>query len=1254
MPAQENLEIPTIILPSNSQNWPAGGGELGKLIRSFDWSRHPLGPPASWPQSLRMAVRMMLDSRYAMWAGWGPNLAFFYNDAYARDTLGKKHPWALGRSAREVWAEIWPDIGPRIERVLKTGEATWDEALLLFLERNGYPEETYHTFSYSPLYEDDNKIGGMLCVVTEETKRVLSERRLSLLRELGSNTTLARTVEEACDRFVQTLEQNSPDVPFALVYLLDETRDKLVLKCSVQVPETHPARCDEISLGDNSEKRWPVAAAMGSKNPVVVSNLETRFGKFAGGKWPEPVHTAVVLPIPGADADHPIGAIVLGVNPRRALDDDYEGFFQLVAGQFATALSNAQSYEKERQRAEALAEVDRAKTTFFSNVSHEFRTPLTLMLGPLEELLRQNEATSPAQTREDLDIIHRNSLRLLKLVNTLLDFSRIEAGRIRANYEPLDLAAFTIDLSSAFRSVMEKAGLRFEVKCAALREPVFVDRDMWEKILFNLLSNAFKFTLKGGVSVNLASEGGDAVLRVVDTGTGIPPEEIQNVFKRFHRVQNAQARTHEGTGIGLALVHELVKLHGGSILAESKIGEGSTFTVRIPFGKAHLPADRISSPTHQSSTALHGEFFVQEASRWSPENAAGYLEEPASLPAPQETGKQLARVLVADDNADMRDYLTRLLRGRFELETVADGDAALKAARRQKPDLVVSDIMMPGLDGFALLRALREDTSLRTVPVIFLSARAGDEARVEGIEHGADDYLVKPFSGRELVARLETHLRLARIRQEAAAKEKVLHEEAQAARERLESVLSSIDEQFLLLDREWRFIYLNHRFLQVSGKSREEMLGQNIWDLFPEIAKGTFREELFKAATSQKPVRFEYLYPTSNRWSDIRVYPVAEGVLILSTDITDRKRDEIVAERLAAIVESSDDAIISKDLNSIIASWNKGAEQIFGYTAEEVIGKPITILVPPERVNEEPEILDRIRRGERIIHYETVRRRKDGALIDISLTVSPIRDAHGTIIGASKVARDITDKVRAKEQLEHTVAERTASLREAIAQMEEFSYSVSHDLRSPVRAMHGYASALLEDYGDKLDAQGKEYLARIIQGGSRMDRLIHDVLTYSRLARQDMKLQPVNLDHLVRDILQQYPEFDPARANITIREPLPVVIGHEPSLSQAISNLLNNAVKFMPAGKRPEILIRGEVHNGQAQLWIEDNGIGIKPEYQRRLFGMFERVHRGTQYEGTGIGLAIVRKAVERMGGKAGVHSDGIHGSKFWIELSRA
>ncbi len=363
------------------------------------------------------------------------------------------------------------------------------------------------------------------------------------------------------------------------------------------------------------------------------------------------------------------------------------------------------------------------------------------------------------------------------------------------------------------------------------------------------------------------------------------------------------------------------------------------------------------------------------------------------------------------------------------------------------------------------------------------------------------------------------------------------------------------------------------------------------------------------------------------------------------------KRAEEGNARLAAIVEHSDDAIVGKDLHGIIKSWNRGAERIFGYTADEAVGQSITLLIPADRQHEESEILARIRRGETVSHYHTIRRRKDGTLFDISLTVSPIRNGRGEVIGASKIARDITDQRRASEKLEQAVQERTASLQEAIAQMEEFSYTVSHDLRAPLRGMQTYSKALLEDFSQQLGPEGTHYVHRLLENANRLDKMILDVLTFSRFGRAELKMERVCLSKLVGALVDQLLQGSSAEIQL---KPLEDVLGHEPSLTQAISNLLSNAVKFARPGVRPRVKIWTQRQNGEVRLWIEDNGIGIEPRYQHRLFNLFERIHPKLKYEGTGVGLAIVRKAAERMGGQVGVDSDGVNGSRFWIQLPAA
>lgn len=745
--------------------WLGSGGEMGLLISRFDWSRTPLGPLPQWPQSLRTAVSLMLNSRHPMWIGWGQDATFLYNDAYISVLSRAKHPGALGRPARVVWAEIWNICGPLADKVFQNGEASFVDDVQLFMNRGDFIEETYYSFSYSPIRDESGKVGGLFCPSTEVSAKVLNARRLATLSQLTANSLVEKSVEGACRSAFATLGKNRADIPFAALYLVDApTR----LRCAAAVgvamgdPAVAPTLVDLAFAPP--EMPWALGEVLQSARSIVGAVPAN--AAFPGGGAGQPVTQVMILPVISPGHERPLGVLIAAVNPARHLDPEYRTFYELIAGQIATAIQNARSVEDERRRAEQLTELDRAKTTFFSNISHELRTPLTLMLGPLEEIAGgANPGTG--ENRELAIVARRNGLRLLKLVNTLLDFSRLEAGRMQAAFSPVELGALTAELASTFRSAMSKAGLKFVVDCPALAEPAWVDRDLWEKIVLNLISNAYKFTLRGEVRVTLREEDGGIALTVSDTGIGIPESAQGRLFERFFRIEGATGRTQEGTGIGLALVHELVKLHGGSVRAESKLGEGSAFTVTLPRGSAHLPAERVISSRERAVSALGARPFIEEALRWNADDGAASAATAGVAPA---VTPGRGRVLLVDDNADMRDYVRRLLSERFEVIPAPDGQAALEIMERVQPDLILSDIMMPRLDGFGLLRAVRSRSQWKTLPVILVSARAGEEAKVEGIDRGADDYLVKPFSARELIARVSTHLELARIRQEAGAK----------------------------------------------------------------------------------------------------------------------------------------------------------------------------------------------------------------------------------------------------------------------------------------------------------------------------------------------------------------------------------------------------------------------------------------------------------------------------------------------------
>jgi PAS domain S-box-containing protein len=1516
------------------QSASPGGWKVGSLMRATDWAKTALGDPSIWSPALRMMVNFLLANRFPQLLWWGPQFCSIYNEAYI-PILGGKHPWALGRPVSEVWKEIWHVLKPLIETPFYGGPATWMEDILLEINRRGFFEETHFTIAYSPVPDETapGGIGGVLATVHEITEQVISERRLHALRELGAHSAEPKSAEEACLNVGKTLSSYAKDIPFLLLYLLDEHQQTARLACCLGVDPSDRACPSCIQLNSHSEGIWPLAIAGATEELQLVGNLRAKFGVPPQGPWAEAPSEAAVVPIRSNMQHKLAGFIVAGLSSRIQFDQNYRDFLELMSTQIAAMIAYACAYEQERKRAEALAELDRAKTLFFSNISHELRTPLTLLLGPTESALSSKEG---ALKGADLEMVHRNELRLLKLVNTLLDFSRIEAGRVQAIYEPTNLCSLTADIASAFRSAMEKAGLRFDVCCEPIEEPVHVDRQMWEKIVLNLLSNAFKFTFEGQVQLTLKRTAESVELIVRDTGVGIPADQLARIFERFHRVENVRARTYEGTGIGLALVEELVKFHRGSVHVESALGAGSSFRVTIPTGTAHLPAERIQAVRSQSSTAVSADAYVEEAERSLQGLCPGSASGSSSLP----TDKQAIDahplherdvIVIADDNADMREYLTHLLREHYIVHAVPDGVEAIKAARRLRPALVLADIMMPGIDGFGVLTEIRSDESLRSTPVILLSARAGEESRLEGLHAGADDYLVKPFTARELIARVTTHVNMANLRRQAAERETRIREEADIAlaasgtgtfrwnpqtdvveidgnlkrllefgpgetvetieefvrrahpddttrlifaidacragadfemefrvslpnrdlrwlygrakmqfedgqptslvgactdittrknaeeslreselwlagqkqafqaaingaplSESLDVLIRTAIKQFrgearcafyiantagtellhiagmpeecarcvdgfkigpqslasglavhtgepqitpdVREDPRWkpwlwlaeqceyrgcwsfpvttstgkavgtfamyfkeprqarsrdiqlanvlthaaaiiisrsqeaeerarteRVLYENEQRLRLAQQAAE--IGTFEWNLrtkenrwTPELeviyglAPGSFAgtqedwERLVhpddrQAAIRQVELAFETGSPVQAEWRTVwpdgsthwilgrwQVFTDESGAPAymagINIDVTGRKTAEEAQRYLAAIVESSEDAIISKDLAGIVKSWNPQATRLFGYSPQEMIGQPIRKIIPPELQNDEELILATIARGEGIEHFETVRVAKDGKRIDVSLTVSPIRDENGQIVGASKIVRDITQRKQTEQALRIT---------ERLASVGRLAATVAHEINNPLEAITNllYLARFADDPTEihSLLAKADEELARVA------------LLSKQTLGfyREKNGARALRIGSIVESLVFV---FTPKARNrsVAIKSEIrqdPEIYAIEGEIRQLVANLLSNSIDAIVGGGT----IRVRVAAGRAwdqasltgvRLTIADSGRGIAPEHRPKLFEPFFTANKDV---GTGLGLWISKGIVERHGG---------------------
>ena len=1026
---------------------------MGALMRSHDWAHTPFGPVSKWPQSLRTALRICLDSRFPIVIWWGPELRLLYNDAW-RPALGTtKHPQALGAPGDEVWADVWDTIGPMLESVMRTGKATWENDQLLLFDRHGYVEESYWTYSYSAIRLASGEVGGVFSAVHEVTDRVVSARRLKTLREVADQVVQAKNEMDACTLAMQSIVRNPADCPYAIISLCDGKNAKRVAT-SFDASTRFPLIID-LATAD----RWGIQQAVLTK-AVQVIDVDTPEA-FPGAPFGAKCKQALSIPIlsPTREA---IAVITIGISPYRAFDTSCREFLESLARNLAANINNAKAYDEERRRAEALAELDRAKTVFFSNVSHEFRTPLTLMLGPLEDALAARDEL-PAQHRERLEVAHRNSVRLLRLVNTLLDFSRIEAGRIQASYEPTDLSQLTSELASLFRSATDRAGLKLLIDCPAIEEPVYVDREMWEKIVFNLLSNAFKFTFAGEIEVSLEKADGHVELSVRDTGTGIPEYELPRLFERFYRVKSAHGRTFEGSGIGLALVQELAKLHCGSVRVKTQVDKGSTFTVAIPLGKDHLPADRISAKRTMESTGLRGEAYVQEALRWLPEtqnesgesSVSALLSSAESIPSSTEKAVSPALILLADDNADMREYVERLLKRNYEVISVPDGESALQHARERRPDLILSDIMMPRLDGFGLLERLRADDSLKSIPVILLSARAGEESRVEGLQAGADDYLVKPFSARELLARVTSHLNMARIRRQAAEVERKLRAESEFERSQLRNLLMQAPAAICLLTGpEHCYAFANQEYLNLTGRKRpEDFVGKTVREALPEFEGQPFSDLLDQVYRTGVPHRGTEVKVMLNRGSNIpeeryhnfAYLPVAglssgvEGILVHVVDVTSevlaRQEIEKRERQFREMIDALPAAIYTTDSEGRITHFNPAAIEFSGRVPELGTDQWCVswkLYYPDGRPmpHDECPMAIALKEGRIIKGAEAIAERPDGTRRWFMPFPTPLRDSGGNIVGGINMLLDITERKQADEELREREAELTRDMKD--------------------------------------------------------------------------------------------------------------------------------------------------------------------------------------------------------------------------------
>ena len=1040
-----------------------GESEMAGRMRDFDWSMTDLGPPQLWPENLRVTARLCLTSRFPIVVWWGPNYAMFYNDAYISFLGRTKHPQWLGRSGKQCWEEIWPVIGPMLEGVFGAGQATWSQDLQMILDRNLPQEEGYFTFSYSPILDDKNSVNGIWGACFETTEQVVGTRRLETLRRLGVRKPETRTVEAACEKAANVLAENPYDIPFSAIYLVDGAGTRAELKSLAGFPGDAQPFPSSVSVSDGDIFPWALASSLQSRRAAEISDLVGAGLRLPGGPWLEPASKAVVIPIFGAERENLSGLTVLGVSPRRVLDDDYRTFFGLIADHIGAAVSDAKTCEAERKWAESLAE------------ELESRGDSQLVTA---RLIREIEVAA-----RDVNAELSRRLAELEKANVEIRDSRRAA---------LNLMEDAIHAKEALRESEER------FRHMADNAPVMI----W-------------LTEPDGACTYLSRSWYEFTRQTPKTGLGFGwldathPDDRQYVYDAF-------------------------------IVANEK-GEAFRLEYRL--------------------RRQDGEY------RWMIDSA---------VPRLSPNGEFLGYIGSIIDITDRKRAETALEESEERFRTLTDNAPTL----------------------------------------IWVNGPAGCE-------------------------------------------------------------------------------FVNQAYLEFLGMDEEEICGYD-WTQFihPEDREG-YVNAYFEAVSRRGRFEAECRLRRRDgeyRWVQSVGMPRFEGGELkgyvgASADIHERKLAETVSAQLAAIVESSNDAIISKDLNGIIVSWNKGAQKMFGYAADEVIGKPVTILFPEDRLDEEPRILERLRRGERIEQFDTVRRRKDGREIDISLVVSPIRDMAGKVIGASKIARDISERKRAEVEREELLLKESAARAEAEAanhSKDEFIALVSHELRAPLNSILGY-NRMLREKG--LDEARLDHCSEVIERNARAQlRLIEDLLDTTRMVNGKLRLDVRRLDinpviaaaldtvrpaadtkgvrlriadsQLSNDLVKMTAR---GAAQSAIRNPQPaigepaIVLGDAARLQQIIWNLLSNAIKFTPAGG--EVELRSERAGGHIRIVVSDTGKGIKPEFLPYVFDRYRQSDSSSSQRsgGLGLGLALVKRLTELHGGKVEAASEGAErGATFTVTLPLA
>ncbi|WWC60138.1 uncharacterized protein I303_102702 [Kwoniella dejecticola CBS 10117] len=1205
--------------------------QFWQMIENIDWSKTPLGDRSLWKDALDPLLSVTLESKSSDCVWLGPDLRLIYNKGYSQLV---DHPKSLGAPAKEVWASIWDTIEPYVHQCM-SGTPVFKDNDPIFWRRygNNILMEHYHSWRYVPIAGKDGAILGIFNQSVESTEKVLQDRRLTTSRDLSERMLIVRSMDEYYQALTEVLEENPKDAPFFMCYKIQQTEStaahvqvEATLQAHVGVPEDHPSVHQKVTFtlpptrtranfGPNADRlssptlsaisalssgsgrvchvtsdghQWPILKALNTRQCVIVDDCTQLIEGFEIRQWGELPFAAIVIPICSDGAvDVPDSVMVMGLNVRRPFDADYDAWLNSIRSQLVSSLATVKAAEAEQRMEEANARMEKAKAAWFRGAAHDLRSPLTLIAGPLSDLLEDN--LTPKQ-KHALTTAQRNIDRLLRLVNALMDFSRLEAGRMEGRFLPTDLGEFTLGLASLFRPAVERLGIHYTVDVEPRDQLIYIDATLFETVLSNIIGNALKYTEQGSITVQVRYTN-YAEVSVIDTGVGIPEDEIPQVTEWYHRATTAIHAGTQGSGLGLALAKELLRLHDGDLVVSSRVASspgqphGSTFTARIPL--AFKPPPPASSAS-QSTFGKYGKAVANEAMRWTKEGAdAETSSDGATSESLAGSGSRFSdgflfektdTILLVEDNMDMRHYIKQIFASFCTVIEASNGQEALELAIANPPNLILSDMLMPKMNGLELLQEIRNHPNTKIVPMVLLSAIAGDESRVEALMMGAEDYLAKPFKPKELVARVHLHLQVGKKR---ANLEKMFNE-----RETEIAVLSDycpsgimradgVTGEITYANRAWR----EQSDLLMDDPNRwpeyvDEETRNRLQTLWMDYLKG-----------NEKELRVNWRYNTGKVISGIfvkldQVNPSMSGVLGCTTDITHEEQRLVEAEQRRQEAEES----------------KHQQELLIDLTSHEIRTPVSAILQCSSLVKENLISLKEQLRSSGSIGFCPTKELLD----DLEEDVEALESIYQCGLVQERIAGDVLSLAR--------------------IQLDMLSlYDIEVDLRKEARKVSSVFAS--EAKTKKIDL--------VLKFGETLE--LGKVLS--------IKTDPVRLGQVVTNLISNAIRFTTTSdtRKITVRYDISFTPPAEDTCALPHSLGIPNK---LPAEE-------------DTPLWlfvsVTDTGPGMSPKELAVLFKRFAQGNKmiHTKYGGSGLGLFICRKITELLGGRIEVLSQLGEGSVF-------